>query len=48
MIRIQVIRGKVGMTSVVDKIKEARLRLFRHVKTKIIFKFRNLGYSKIA
>lgn len=44
MIRIEVIRSKVGVTSVVGKIREARLRLFRHVKTEIIFKFRNQGY----
>lgn len=32
MIRDEVIQGNVGITPVVDKMREARLRWFKHVK----------------
>lgn len=32
MIRNEVIRGKMGVASITDKMREARLRWFGHVK----------------
>ncbi|KAG5588557.1 hypothetical protein H5410_048991 [Solanum commersonii] len=33
---IRTLRDKVGVTSVVDKIREARIRRFEHVKRRIV------------
>ncbi|KAG5607521.1 hypothetical protein H5410_029013 [Solanum commersonii] len=35
-IRNEVMRGKVGVTSVADKMREVRLRCFRHVKRRCV------------
>jgi len=31
-IKIEVIRSKIGVTSIEDKLREARLRWFRHIR----------------